>query len=194
MHLSQFLFSLSSLSASLALLLYFLYGTLISDSTSHPKRCHTKPCVELQYCPKRKKHQPLNANLLISLWATESTPLRLPLTSLLHPMYEEQFFPGLGMVCNGANSTQGSGSSLEKTGPYPHVMRYVSVCNDTTAKLYTFKILLDRRHVTRSEWLPDKQHRVFQAGCVHWQLGAVASLDVASDICSKQNQSDRFKR
>lgn len=126
MHLSQFLFSLSSLSTSLALLLSFLYCTLISDSTYHPKRCHTKPCVELQYCPKCKQHQPLNANLLISLWATGSTPPRLPLMAYFTQCMKNSFcYPW--MVCNGANSTRGSGFSLEKTGPFPHVMRYVPV-------------------------------------------------------------------
>lgn len=76
------------LSKHLAFLLSFLYNILISDSTYHTKRCHTKPCVELQYCPKCKKQQHLNANLLISLWANGSTPPRLlHLTSLLHSIY-----------------------------------------------------------------------------------------------------------
>lgn len=73
------------------------------------------------------------------------------------------------------------------------LMRYVSVCNDTTTKLYTFKIILNTMHLTRSEWPQDKQHWIFRAGCVRWQLGMVASLDFTSGICSKQNQSNRCK-
>lgn len=64
--------------------------------------------------------------------------------------------------------------------------RCMSVYKDTPAKLYTFKIISDTMQSIRSEWHQDQQHWAFWAGCVSWQLGAVASLDFASGICSKQ--------
>lgn len=86
---TSFSFSLlPSLSEQLALFLSFIYDMLISDSAYHTKCCHTKPCVELRCCPKLEKHQHLNANLLISLWASGPTlPRLLHLTSLLYSIY-----------------------------------------------------------------------------------------------------------
>lgn len=49
-------------------------------------------------------------------------------------------------------------------------VRYVSEYNDTTTKLYTFKILLDTMHSIWSEWHQDEQPWIFRAGCVCWQL------------------------
>lgn len=50
------------------------------------------------------------------------------------------------------------------------LMRYVFVYNDTTTKLYTFKIISDTMHLIWSERHQDKQHWIFRAGCVCWQL------------------------
>lgn len=49
-------------------------------------------------------------------------------------------------------------------------MRYVSGYNDATTKLHVFKITLDTMHLISSEWHQDKQHWIFRAGCVCWQL------------------------
>lgn len=115
-------FSISALpflSEHPALLLSFIHNILASDSTYYMKCCHGKPRVELQHCPKLKKHQHLNTNLLTSLWAHGPTLLRLlTLLNLLRAVFVTD---GLRMVCDGANLTQGSVSSLDKIGPCPHV-------------------------------------------------------------------------
>lgn len=55
----------------------------------------------------------------------------------------------------------------------PHketLVSYVSVYNDTITKFYVFKMILDTMHPRWSEWHQDRQHWLFRAGRVCWQL------------------------